>query len=404
MLCKIIISAFALYSAVLSICVYQNKDSIIWGSHRRDNNASEPVPLNSIIDRIPEGIIVVDCSGRIKETNQFARRFFYNLGLNYSVKSFNIKTILAEWPDWLRACDNMQSEELEIETTEFGMNRHYMIRVTPVLDQQLRGRGSVSIIIDITNQKNKEEEKIQLAMDQLNARLRELQELITYKDKLFAALSHDIRNPMANMVSLVALLSEDEAYYSEDNREIFLCVKDQVNHNYKRIENLLEWMLSQKTNYEPSLSYLMLCEVIQEIIEMHVLDAERKKICITIDIEENMQVYSDISILEMVLRNILSNAIKFTDYGGMITIRAFKEENKNLITVRDTGVGMSVQQTQGLFGNKLISASVGTAGEKGLGIGLLLCNELIVRIGGRITVDSKPGKGTTFCLSLPVHL
>jgi signal transduction histidine kinase len=402
MLWKIIFSACTIYSIILTIYVFHKKDTILWNFISKHFRASEPALLNSIIDSIQEGIIVVDGRGNLIDHNNSASRFIlYNFGQNSVLKGININSIFTMWPSWLMACNNMQSDDLEIDTTIFGTSKYYIIRVMPVFDRKHQKCGSVSIIIDITNRKVEEKERLRLATEHLDEQARDLKELNAYKDKLFVAFSHDIRNPMANMVSLITLLGEDEEYYRDDNREIFISVKDQVNLTYKSIENLLEWILSQKVNDEPI--FFKLSEVVHDIIGIHEIEAESKKIRISSDIDDNIQIYAAKNTVEMVFRNILSNAIKFTDSGGVITIRLYETEEQNIIAVQDTGIGMNIQQIGSLFKERFNSTEVGTAGEKGLGIGLLMCNEFISRIGGRISVDSTLGVGTTFYISLPKH-
>ncbi|GEM_PF-2513518 len=220
------------------------------------------------------------------------------------------------------------------------------------------------------------------------------------KDKLFTVFMHDIRNPIATMVSMIDMMEQDKEWHNEDYREILDEVKKQVNYTYDIIENLLEWLNSQRNGLVFKPSFWNLTKIVQETLSIYQIGAGVKGIRISCNIDENIQVYTDRKMLELVLRNLLSNAVKFTRQGGNITIEAYVTDRESIIAVKDTGIGMDSDKVQKLFQEGYASSTLGTAGEKGIGLGLLICKEFITKGGGKIWAESTPGKGSTFYISL----
>jgi len=269
---------------------------------------------------------------------------------------------------------------------------HFLFNGTPIYDKNGNLTNGVFFNMDITEQVM--HKKLIPVTEQLVA-------LNKLNNKLFTVFTHDIRNPMATMVSLIELLEEDEEYYSNENKEIIESVKEQFNHTYNIVENLLEWLKSQKEGliYNPLICDLS--KIVQEVVNMYHISASAKNICITSDIVEDMSVFVDIDMLELVIRNIISNAVKFTGNDGIITIQAYKSGNETIIAIKDTGNGMDEEKVKTLFCEAYASSTIGTAGEKGIGLGLLICKEFLIQNGGIIWVDSTIGIGSTFYFSIP---
>ncbi len=222
----------------------------------------------------------------------------------------------------------------------------------------------------------------------------------TLKDKLFSIIIHDIRSPMATMVNLIELLEENLIHCDSENMEIIRSVKKQINHSFDIVEKLLEWLISQKERQVYTPMDCGLTEIIGDVIPVYHISACTKDIKILADISEDLHVWADREMLEFILRNLISNAVKYTDRGGLITISVRKEEDKAVIAVKDTGTGIADEKIKTLFCGGYADTSRGTAGEKGIGLGLTLCKEFVSQNGGDIWVDSMPGKGSTFFFTL----
>jgi signal transduction histidine kinase/PAS domain-containing protein len=268
---------------------------------------------------------------------------------------------------------------------------HLIFNGTPIYDKSGNLTHGVYFILDVTDN---------IKHQQLVSIAEHLKELNALKDKLFTVFTHDIRNPMATMVSLIDLLEQDNELYNRDFMEILTEVKKQVNYTYSIIENLLEWLNGQRDGLVLKPCVWNLSDIVRETMGLYLISAGVKSIDISYKFDNKIKVYADKEILELVLRNLLSNAIKFTNQGGSILVEAYETKNETVISVKDTGIGMEEEKVRNLFQEGHASSTLGTAGEKGIGLGLLICKEFIMKEGGEIWAESKPGKGSTFYISL----
>ncbi|HEY9048655.1 MAG TPA: ATP-binding protein, partial [Ohtaekwangia sp.] len=166
------------------------------------------------------------------------------------------------------------------------------------------------------------------------------------------------------------------------------------------IENLLQWATLQLKGetYEPT--YLDLSKIAEETITLMEVDMQRKDIKVKNNLHQSLQAYADLNMIRSILRNLLTNAIKFTSNGGVITLNAMRTDRQVILSVADTGVGIPASNQHRMFTLGSITTP-GTKQEKGTGLGLLLCKEFVEKNGGRIWFESVEGKGTTFFFSLP---
>ncbi|NCC72362.1 MAG: HAMP domain-containing histidine kinase [Sphingobacteriia bacterium] len=171
---------------------------------------------------------------------------------------------------------------------------------------------------------------------------------------------------------------------------------------YRLLENLLEWSRFQRGTIEFNPQFLSLTRIVNDSFELIQNAAIKKDIEINHQIPEDFEIYGDLHMLDTILRNLTSNAVKFTPKGGTITISAHKDENDNtIITVSDTGIGMSEETIGNLFKVDVNISRTGTEGEPSTGLGLILCKEFTEKHGGKIWVESELGIGSSFNLYLP---
>jgi signal transduction histidine kinase len=231
--------------------------------------------------------------------------------------------------------------------------------------------------------------------EKLLASANQMAEMSAFKDKLFTLVAHDLRDPLAVLINLTELL-EKEMRATEEEREIVREVGGHVRDTYRLMENLLEWYRSQtgEAVYRPSRWHLKAS--VEETIRTMKLRADTKGVAISSGLVGDHPVYADRDMLELVLRNLISNAIKFTPEGGLVQIGAAKEGESYAIWVKDTGVGVSSDAGRSLFKDIRTASSHGTDGEAGSGLGLYLSAKLISIHGGDIWYESVPGEGSTF--------
>lgn len=224
------------------------------------------------------------------------------------------------------------------------------------------------------------------------------------KDKLFSMLAHDLRSPLGSMMNLSALLVENINDFDESElMEVIDTLNKSATQTFQLLNDLLAWSTIQMGRGEREKEMFSVSEIVLENIIILTSDATRKQIEILADIDPDINAFADKFAVQTVLRNLLSNALKFTPNHGSITVIATEKGNTVEISVTDNGTGIAKEKQKKIFRVDTISSSPGTDGEKGTGFGLLLCKDLIHRNGGKIWFESEKGKGSTFHFTLPVQ-
>ncbi|MBN2762353.1 MAG: DUF1638 domain-containing protein [Bacteroidales bacterium] len=224
------------------------------------------------------------------------------------------------------------------------------------------------------------------------------------KDKFFSILAHDLRSPFNALLGLTEILSENLESYTTEELQIFIKSLNKSTINLNRLlENLLEWSKINRGIMEFHQEKLPLKTIIHHAISLYREVAIKKSINLRYNIPENINVFVDQKMVDSVIRNLVSNAIKFTSRKGTISLSATKKNNKELlVTISDTGIGMNKELLDNLF---KIDAKVnrpGTEDEPSTGLGLLLCKEFVEMHGKKIWVKSKENQGSTFYFTLPL--
>jgi signal transduction histidine kinase len=231
----------------------------------------------------------------------------------------------------------------------------------------------------------------------------ELKELNETKDKFFSIISHDLRSPFDSILGFSEVLKIDFDDLSESEIKLFIDSLYQTSrHVYNILNNLLHYSRFQlgKIDFEPK--QISLKRIIDKIIEMLQGIVLKKNIHIQNNLVKDIFVFADEDMLNSVILNLTTNAIKFTNSGGKVVFSAVENEEYAKITVEDTGIGMNRETLNNLFKPSLNKSTLGTANETGTGLGLLLIKDFIIKNGGNITVESIPGKGSTFTFTLPL--
>lgn len=222
------------------------------------------------------------------------------------------------------------------------------------------------------------------------------------KDKFFSILAHDLRNPISGLLSLSELLAyKFDRLEAAKIREMCLLVYDGARQSSELLECILQWARAQTGRLEARPSPIRLSELCEGITGLQQPAAKSKDIRIHCQVSQDAVAYADENMIATALRNILSNAVKFTPRGGEIVLSSRSQEGWECITVRDNGIGMGPEDLQKLFRIDVHFSCVGTEAERGAGIGLILCKELVELNKGRILVESQPGKGSSFTIQLP---
>jgi signal transduction histidine kinase len=243
-------------------------------------------------------------------------------------------------------------------------------------------------------------QKIRERTNQLEEKNNELQKLNNTKDKLFSILAHDLKGPIGNIHKFIEMMIEDDTLRDD---ETLIMLKGSAANTYNLLDNLLTWACSQRGEIEFNPERLNLNEVIKYPTGVLNLQMLNKNIVFKNTISDDVFVLADMALLRTILRNILSNAIKFTQDKGTITISTNIINTDTVqVCIADTGVGIEENRLTQIFEPVKNKNTKGTAGEKGTGLGLLITAEFVELCHGEITATSIVGQGTTVCFSLPI--
>lgn len=255
--------------------------------------------------------------------------------------------------------------------------------------------GAVVSLLDITKLKTNEK-----ALLESENRLRELN---ATKDKLFSILTHDLKGPFTSIVGFSELLIEN--IQNKDFGEIENFAKvilDSSENAMNLLTNLIEWSSLQTGRIKFNPKVFDINSIISEVLDLLFASAQQKSIIITSDVPSHLNIFADKFMISTVLRNIISNAIKFSYPGGKILISAIRKGSTVLIKVSDKGVGMSRQVIEKLFNFEENFSTPGTQNEKGTGLGMIICKEFVTKHNGKIWAESEIVKGTSFFFTLPL--
>ncbi|MGM0406509.1 MAG: tetratricopeptide repeat protein [Bacteroidota bacterium] len=243
-------------------------------------------------------------------------------------------------------------------------------------------------------------------LKQANQKLRiseqNLKELNATKDKFFSIIAHDLKNPFQSLLGFSeALYNNLDDLNKDEINEYTKLIFESSQNLFSLLGNLLEWSKSQLGSMKLSPEEINLSESLDDTLSLLKISAQRKLIRIESKIPEDTLVYADKNVLSTVLRNLVSNSIKFTDKHGKIDIESFDSGDKVTVKITDNGEGISQENLKKLFRIDHSYSTKGTDNESGTGLGLILCKELIIQSGGEIWVNSTPGVGSEFKFTLP---
>jgi signal transduction histidine kinase len=231
----------------------------------------------------------------------------------------------------------------------------------------------------------------------------QLAETNASKDKFFSILTHDLKNPLTGMLGFTDILTTNYDSLSEQDKKAYInYLKTSSESLYLLIEKILIWSRAQTGKIEMSKENIDLMDTAEAVVELQHVNAIRKGIKIENYIHDGIIVSADRNILDTVLRNLVDNAIKFTNSGGKVSIYAERNDNNVTISIKDNGVGIDEKSLKDLFNIGTVVKTVGTKNEKGTGLGLYICKDMLSLMGTVLKVESKKDEGTRFYFSVPV--
>lgn len=354
----------------------------------------------SLFETAIDPIFIVDINSKITDVNTSAELV---TGISRDkLLGTNLQTYFTE-PD--RAESYMQSVFRNGMLTDFELNLTHVngsassmvCNASLFTNDAGKVLGLMATARDITERK-----RFISALRDSENRLRDLN---TTKDKFFSIIAHDLKNPLASFASITEMLFKSfDVLRSDEKKEMIQNINFSAKKLSELLENLLTWSRSQTGRIQFTPDFINLKYVSDNTISFLKINSDKKNITLRNDIPDSVEVYADTNMISTVIRNIVSNAIKFTPEGGLISISAELAERLVTVTIEDNGVGIDPDGVQKIFRIDESYSTPGTANESGTGLGLILCKEFIEKHKGTIWVESTKGEGSRFRFTLPKYV
>lgn len=235
-------------------------------------------------------------------------------------------------------------------------------------------------------------------------RTEELRKTIVGRDKLYSVIAHDLRSPLASikMVLNMMVLGLSEDVIGKEMYQMLQMVNHSTEDVFSLLDNLLKWTKSQIGKLNVVYQDFRIDEVVEGVLDIFSLVSKSKNIQLVNDSIDTVTVHADVDMVKTILRNLLSNALKFSYEGSQIIIGSQVETDKVIVSVKDSGKGMSAEDKEKLLKTETHFSRYGTNNEEGSGLGLLLCQDFAIKNGGDLWFESEEGKGSTFFFSIPL--
>lgn len=365
----------------------------------------ELLKLSKVASETDNAIVIFDKNGNIEWVNNgFTRMYGYTYEQFISEKNINIigSSENENIDQVIKTCiKEKKSVVYEFKTrTRDGKVLWAQTTLTNVIDKNNDTINLIAIETDITKLKTAEEEIIK--QKKKIEKQRDLLEISNATiTKFFKIIAHDLRNPISTLVNSTGIILHDIKNYDKEKTTLFISELNKLSQTtYILLENLLDWSSNQMGEIPFSPKEIDLNIIIKENLDLISTKIQSKSIHVNIDLPKTLIAYADENMVKAVIRNILSNASKYTSNNGNINIFVNEDNNFVKINIQDTGVGMSEADLSKLFRTDTIHSTPGTSNEKGSGLGLILCKEFIEKNGGTLTVESKIRQGSTFSFTL----
>ncbi len=386
--------------------IKQKNKSLEKEIEERINSEKRLRELSQAVEQSPASVIITDKTGTIVYANQ---KFV-------QMKGYPLEEVIGRNPRFFKSAVHDQKFYNNLwKTITSGniwqgeiLNKRKngdlfweMVLISPILNDEGEIYRFVGIYEDITKQKEAEDE-IQKYLDKLGESEFQLQQLNHSKDKFFSILAHDLKGPFSSLLGFSEFLINDfEELTLNEIKNYTINIHESTKNTFKLLENLLVWGKVQRNMIDLEFQNINLYEIANKAIELYSADADKKKVKLELNIDKNCVAYADENTIATVFRNLTSNAIKFCKADDIITISSTKNDKDIIVSISDTGIGISEDDLVKLFRIDVHHTSVGTAQERGTGLGLILCKDLLEKNNSQINVESTLGKGTKFTFNLP---
>ena len=360
---------------------------------------SKQTVLSEVLETVDQGVAMFDSSRRLMVWNRRYQEMlefpddFLRAGLSNREMAEHLarRGAFGEGP-----VDTLVEDRLRLIWGSDATDTEIVIRGDKRYETLIRHKDDGGVVISYSDITAREQARAEIA-----AQRDQLDQLNRQKSKLFSIIAHDLRTPLNSVLGFSRLIAtkqdrldrEQVAQYAET-------IHDSASALHKLLEDLLAWARAQMDNVRFEPSEHPLPELVEDGIDALRGSARAKGVTLAVEVPER-SVTVDREMIVTVIRNLVSNAIKFTHGGGRVAVSARPESDSLVVTVSDSGVGMPPEQIDAVLNAGTGQSTIGTAGETGSGLGLLLCKEFIQKHGGAMAIESEPGRGTSFSFALP---
>ncbi len=369
--------------------------------------ANEELQKLSIVARETDNaVIIMNTNGDFEWVNEgFVKRYKYSFeectqGEKGNISEFSLNPKVKNYID--KCLLGKKSVSYEFQSLTKNRDKIWaQTTLTPIFDESGEIVKIIAIDTDISKLKHAEAEIYQ-QKEEIETQRDELQKLNATKDRFFSIIAHDLRGPLGTVINSTGIILENYDLFDDEERKKLLTEIHKSSFvTYNLLENLLNWSRSQRGELKLHRERLDMTLLVSETIELLSVMAANKNIRLESKFSTDFFAYADENTVSAILRNLVSNALKFTQKGGLVSID-IKDFNGIyiLIEVCDTGMGIPKEKHEKLFRIDEQTTTLGTNNEKGTGLGLILCSELVQKNEGRIWLESEVNKGTTFFFTL----
>ncbi|MES2448570.1 MAG: histidine kinase N-terminal 7TM domain-containing protein [Bacteroidota bacterium] len=353
-----------------------------------------PIAREKVLALMQDGFFVLDHQNRIIDYNKSTTQFI-DSKINEDLIAKHIEYVLPNQPQLLEHIETHTPGKVELNLTVDGNYFYLEADILFLNENKINNNFTIIKLQDLTT----------LKKDAITAKeqAKELEKLNQLKDRIFSIIAHDLRGPLVNLSEVLKMISNNQIS-TEEFKILSPSLSKDIIYTTDLLENILHWSRSQLKGFGIKKEFFNLRSLIINEINYHLPAATLKQIKIIHDVFPGEMVYADILMIQIVMRNIINNAIKFCHPNCEINITAAYQKNHNmLICIQDNGIGIPEDVIDKIFKEENVTTR-GTSNEKGTGLGLMVCKDFMERNDGDITVTSTVGVGSKFCITVPTSL
>jgi signal transduction histidine kinase len=349
-----------------------------------------PIAREKVLELMRDGFLLLDQQNRVIDYNESIKKYINTNGKK--LIGLPIEEVFPNQPEFFKRIKDHEKGKVELNLIINDEKLYLETEVLFLNDNKLNNDFAIIKLQDLTSIKND--------TIRTKAQAQELEKLNQLKDRIFSIIAHDLRGPLVNLSEVLKMIANNQIT-SDEFKSISPTLSKDIIYTTDLLENILHWSRSQLKGFGIKQEFFNLRNLIINEINYHLPGATLKKIKIIHDVFPGEMVYADILMVQIVMRNIINNAIKFCYEDCEIHITAaYQKSGMMLVCIRDNGIGISKNILDKLFKDENITTR-GTSNEKGTGLGLLVCKDFMNRNGGNITVETEEGKGSKFCITIP---